>query len=335
MSKEYKPHSNGGGLVAVTASVDDTAYVAPDAIVMDSARVLGDARILDRAVVGGEALVMDNARVSDDAQVYGVVRHRGRVQDFALVGKFAVVQDDAVIAGAASVERGGASFLDRELMERLQNPKRAWAFVKDSARVDGDARVYGGRIVGSAHVTDNAHCYHAIIQDNASVSCDAIVCGARIAGRAVVRDEAQVVMVGHVDDDVEEIFGGPHHHRYTVQIDELDLEYQDGIDDMPHYSYLGKMKSSDPKVAAVIGDALELGSVRDDASVCDQARVWAFAQITGKAGLDGDAVVMGCARVHNVNLGWDSVVCGMSVVSELRDDELVQVVPDDAFEEAL
>ena len=64
-------HSNGGGCVADTAKVADTAYVGPDAQVSDTARVSENAQVYD---VEGEIHNLTlytgdcNARVYDNAE---------------------------------------------------------------------------------------------------------------------------------------------------------------------------------------------------------------------------------------------------------------------------
>ena len=50
-------HSNGGGWVADTASVSDTAYVGLDAQVYGYARVSGTAQVFDNARVYGGRLI--------------------------------------------------------------------------------------------------------------------------------------------------------------------------------------------------------------------------------------------------------------------------------------
>ena len=63
-------HPNGGGWVADTATVKDTAYVGLNARVSDNAQVYGDARVCDTARVSGDALIYGNARVYGDAWVF-------------------------------------------------------------------------------------------------------------------------------------------------------------------------------------------------------------------------------------------------------------------------
>ena len=53
-------HSNGGGWVADTATVDDTAYVGPDARVYGNAEVSGYAEVSGNARVYGYARVFEN-----------------------------------------------------------------------------------------------------------------------------------------------------------------------------------------------------------------------------------------------------------------------------------
>jgi carbonic anhydrase/acetyltransferase-like protein (isoleucine patch superfamily) len=87
------PHSNGGGWVATTATVDASAYVGPNAQVLETAKVQGNARIEDYAIVQGSSQVTGNAVV------------RGN----AIVGKATVVCDNAVVEKAARVWGGKIS----------------------------------------------------------------------------------------------------------------------------------------------------------------------------------------------------------------------------------
>ena len=70
-------HTNGGGWVADTASVADSAYVGPDARVFGRARIRGEARVdgqsivSENARVGGQSIVSENARISGAARVGG------------------------------------------------------------------------------------------------------------------------------------------------------------------------------------------------------------------------------------------------------------------------
>lgn len=70
-------HSNGGGWVANTATVADSAYVGPNALVYgkaqvcDTAQVYGNAMVYGHACVYGNALVYGNAEVCGSALVYG------------------------------------------------------------------------------------------------------------------------------------------------------------------------------------------------------------------------------------------------------------------------
>jgi len=76
-------HVNGGGWVANTATVEDSAFVGEDArvggnawvggnaLVLGCAWVLGNARVGGNARVSGNALVLDDAQVCGDAEVSG------------------------------------------------------------------------------------------------------------------------------------------------------------------------------------------------------------------------------------------------------------------------
>ncbi|MBI5832052.1 MAG: hypothetical protein HZB16_07050 [Armatimonadetes bacterium] len=93
-------HPNGGGFVADTAKVADTAYVGPNARVLDAAQVLGRARIDDYA------LVADRAVVDEDAQVSGcaVVRDGSQVKGHARIRDHAKLRSDCRVAGDVLVQ---------------------------------------------------------------------------------------------------------------------------------------------------------------------------------------------------------------------------------------
>ena len=72
-------HPNGGGWVADTARVDDSAYIGP------AAWVFGDARVSGDALVYGDARVFGDAWVSGDALVYGDATI-AKSSDYLLIG---------------------------------------------------------------------------------------------------------------------------------------------------------------------------------------------------------------------------------------------------------
>jgi hypothetical protein len=101
-------HSNGGGFVQSTATVDATVYIGPNARVLGTAQVKGSARIEGRAVVKGNAQVSGSAVVKDYAMIAG-----GKVYDRAVVSDGASVFNgdvygDAKIHGAAIISNSGA-----------------------------------------------------------------------------------------------------------------------------------------------------------------------------------------------------------------------------------
>jgi len=65
-------HPNGGGWVADSARVSETAYIGNNARVSDNAWVYGNARVYDNAWVYGNAWVYDGACVSANARVRSV-----------------------------------------------------------------------------------------------------------------------------------------------------------------------------------------------------------------------------------------------------------------------
>ena len=89
-------HTKGGGWVADTANVYNSAYIGPDARVSGDAWVYGDAWVSGNAWVSGSALVDGDARVSGNARVYGSARVSGN----------AWVSGSALVDGDARVKRG-------------------------------------------------------------------------------------------------------------------------------------------------------------------------------------------------------------------------------------
>ena len=75
--EEQHQHKNGGGWVANTATVEETAYIGHDAWVYGDARVYGNALVYGNARVFGNAWVSGDARVSGDAWVSGNARVSG------------------------------------------------------------------------------------------------------------------------------------------------------------------------------------------------------------------------------------------------------------------
>lgn len=149
---EGRRHPNGGGFVAATADVADSAFVGPEAMVLDRARVEGSARILGRAVVRGDAVVADQAVVSDHALVQDRARVLGRakVRDWATVGGAWIVRDDArVLEHAYLLDRGEA---------------------KHRATLQGVVADYGGAVVGG-YASKQGDCANSASIDRQALMC--------------------------------------------------------------------------------------------------------------------------------------------------------------------
>ncbi len=102
-------HTNGGGFVADSSTVDPSAYVGPNAMVLDSAqvrekaRIEGSACIRGNAVIRGKAVVSDHAMVRDRAEVYG----SAKVRDWATVGgSWKVFENGRALEHAFLSDRG-------------------------------------------------------------------------------------------------------------------------------------------------------------------------------------------------------------------------------------
>jgi len=131
-------HRNGGGWVADTASVADSAYVGPNAKVFDNAQVYS------RAWVFGSAQIYGDAWVFDHAQVYG----KARVFDHAQVLDNARVSGEAQVLGNAWVSGISQVYGKARVFDHAQ--------VLDNARVSGISQVSGNALIsGDAMVSVN------------------------------------------------------------------------------------------------------------------------------------------------------------------------------------
>lgn len=112
-----KPHPNGGGFVASTATVEPTVWIGPDARVLGNSRVSGQARIedhavvldstvTDSAVVSGYALVMGGSTVSGFAKVRGhaVIKDASTLTDDARLLEHAVLATGKTCGGGVTVK---------------------------------------------------------------------------------------------------------------------------------------------------------------------------------------------------------------------------------------
>ena len=133
-------HPNGGGFVAATATVSQSAYVGPAAQVLEWADVSDDVRIEGRAIVKGsarvfeQAVVKDHALIDGHAEIYGQALVHGSAQieggqiyDDAEVGGITWISGDTQIYGEARV-----------LSTNTERPLRSDAQVYGTAQLLGD-----------------------------------------------------------------------------------------------------------------------------------------------------------------------------------------------------
>jgi len=147
-----KPHANGGGFVADSATVADTAYVGPQAMVLDQAQVLDQARIEDYAVVRGNAVVRDRAWISGHALVTenAELSGRAKVRDWGTVrGRWQVTDRARVLENAYLLDRGTLS---------------------GHATIKGVTADYGGAEVGG-HAIKEGDCANSANIDHAVLMC--------------------------------------------------------------------------------------------------------------------------------------------------------------------
>lgn len=126
-------HSNGGGFVANTASVDDSVYVGKNA------KVIGYAKVTGNAVIDGYATVTGSATVSGNAVVTGhaVVAERAQVSGNAIISDSAGVMGSAVVTDNARVIESGLVYDNYKVSGNATVKGTAFCMVKGTA--DGQA----------------------------------------------------------------------------------------------------------------------------------------------------------------------------------------------------
>jgi hypothetical protein len=137
------PHSNGGGFVASTATVDATAYVGPNARVLGTSQVRNNACVEGRAIVQN-AQVRDRAVVKDYAYVVG-----GQIYGDAVVSDGAnifngQIYDNAKVYGAANITHASSRIYGNAEVGGITY----WEGTSINANLSGTAKIYG-----DAHVT--------------------------------------------------------------------------------------------------------------------------------------------------------------------------------------
>nr|MDE6784051.1 hypothetical protein [Ruminococcus sp.] len=146
-SGSYSRHPNGGGLVATTASVDASVYVAPDAVVKDYAKVTGNVKLLDHAVVEGGAQVSGNAVVAGFGMVAenAVVSGNARIDDYAMVMGRTNISGNAQIIESACVY-GNVTMTDNSVAKGIAFAM-ADGKLSGSGKIDGDYYDDSGKTV--------------------------------------------------------------------------------------------------------------------------------------------------------------------------------------------
>ena len=133
-----KFHRNGGGFVANTASVEDTAYIHYDTVVCDQAQVRDIVKIY-------------NSKISESAQVF----------EMALI-------EDSEVSGTSHVY-GTSVILKSKIKEKTHVFGRA--LVKESSEVTGTSKISGNseivrtKISGNSTVSGYTRTYHNTLEN--------------------------------------------------------------------------------------------------------------------------------------------------------------------------
>lgn len=145
--ESYHNHSNGGGLVSDSATVDDSVYVAPDAKVLGNARVTGNVRIEDHAVVQDNAVVSGNAVISG----YAIIAENADISGNARVDDTALVMGRAKVSGNSKVIESACVYGTYKMTDNACAKGMAFCMadgsISDQGAVDGDYYDDGGKTV--------------------------------------------------------------------------------------------------------------------------------------------------------------------------------------------
>jgi alpha-tubulin suppressor-like RCC1 family protein/acyl-[acyl carrier protein]--UDP-N-acetylglucosamine O-acyltransferase len=139
-------HANGGGVVALTAIVDDSVYVGPNVSVCEFATVLGNAQLNDQVRVYGYAHIGDGTLLTGNAEIYG---------NASLVSnppsQIVKVSDSVKVYGNADVSQAVTL---KASVRVFDNAKLSGnAVIDESAQIYGNATITGAVLVkGTAKV---------------------------------------------------------------------------------------------------------------------------------------------------------------------------------------
>lgn len=189
MTPGFHRHPNGGGLVADTAHVDDTAYIGKYCVVYDQGKVLqnaeirGMARITCNAVIAGNAIVQDDAHVSGDALVTdsAIISDSARVYGNSKILEFVEISDSACVRGR-SVLSGNVKISNHAHISDAR--------ISDYVKIYGDSNVDGAIVSGAAQVFGSAQVGH----------------GTNITGNVKVYERACIGYLNDCIDDDSEFF---------------------------------------------------------------------------------------------------------------------------------
>ena len=152
-------HSNGGGWVSNSASVDDSVYVGPNAMVLGDAKLTGNVRVEDYAVVANSVTAKDNAVISGHAVVDGggLVYDNGWKYGSVELSGNAVISGSAVVTNSCSVSGNAKVQQKAYLAEAVK--------LTDNAVAKGMTYVYGSPTYSGSAILDGDFCNSKVLTD--------------------------------------------------------------------------------------------------------------------------------------------------------------------------
>lgn len=145
-------HSNGGGWVSDSASVDSSVYVGPNAMVLGSAKLTGNVRVEDYAVVANSVTAQDNVVISGHAIVDGggFVYDNGWKYGSVVLSGNAVISGSSVVTNSCSVS-GNAKVQQKAYISEAVK-------LTDNAVAKGMTYVYGSSTYSGSAILDGDFC---------------------------------------------------------------------------------------------------------------------------------------------------------------------------------
>lgn len=119
---KFHHHLNGGGLVAETASVEESVFVGPNVIVRGSPNIRGNVCLDGYTRVWGSPDILDNVQVAGFSHIFGgVLEGDVSISGQAMIGKGTHMSDHVMAFGQLYIMNG--RFGGNMIVNHLTHPE--------------------------------------------------------------------------------------------------------------------------------------------------------------------------------------------------------------------